>query len=70
MDQREEIEEERRLLYVARAKNSLHLITYALYSGQHPRLLRERRMAAAFRRAHRAQPEVRIDLKSRMRGMC
>ncbi|MCB1470198.1 MAG: ATP-dependent helicase [Rhizobiaceae bacterium] len=91
--EREEIEEERRLLYVAmtRAKDSLHLVTPQRFypSGQmargdrHLYASRTRfiadHMLGTFERVswppptqspERApQPDVRIDLKSRMRGM-
>jgi DNA helicase II / ATP-dependent DNA helicase PcrA len=92
--EREEIEEERRLLYVAmtRAKDSLHLITPQRFfvHGQASRGDRhvyasrtrfipdhvldrfERRswpLASAVSKGRPPVPEVRIDLKAKMRGM-
>ncbi|MEO4000389.1 ATP-dependent helicase [Mesorhizobium sp. CAU 1732] len=91
--EREEIEEERRLLYVAmtRAKDSLHLITpqrffvhgQAARGDRHVYASRTRfitdQMLDAFSRVswpppsaaqgRSPQPNVRIDMKSRMRGM-
>jgi len=92
--EREEIEEERRLLYVAmtRAKDSLHLITPQRFyvhgqsarGDQHVHASRTRFITDAMldrfarkswpppaasngRRA--PQPDIRVDLKARMRGM-
>ena len=91
--EREEIEEERRLLYVAmtRAKDSLHLVTpqrffthgQASRGDRHVYASRTRfipeHILGTFARvswpsamadSDRApQPEIRVDLKSRMRGM-
>lgn len=91
--EREEIEEERRLLYVAmtRAKDSLHLITpqrffvhgQAARGDRHVYASRTRfiseSMLGQFERiswpppstakGRAPQPEVRVDLKSKMRGM-
>lgn len=91
--EREEIEEERRLLYVAmtRAKDSLHLITphrffvhgQAARGDRHVYASRTRfiseGMLTRFARlswpppstapGRAPQPDVRVDLKSKMRGM-
>ena len=92
--EREEIEEERRLLYVAmtRAKDSLHLIMpqrffvhgQAARGDRHVYASRTRFIPAADSRRLRAdapgrraerggdaprQPQVRVDLGARMRGM-
>lgn len=92
--EREEIEEERRLLYVAmtRAKDSLHLITpqrffvhgQAARGDRHVYASRTRfitdamldrfaRLSRPFPSAHQdgrsPQPDIRVDLKARMRGM-
>ncbi|MET0943538.1 MAG: 3'-5' exonuclease, partial [Mesorhizobium sp.] len=91
--EREEIEEERRLLYVAmtRAKDSLHLITpqrfythgQAKHGDRHVYASRSRFIpdymlgsfervswpAPAEQRGRVAQPDVRVDLKGRMRRM-
>ncbi|MGO4836133.1 3'-5' exonuclease, partial [Rhizobiaceae sp. 2RAB30] len=92
--EREDIEEERRLLYVAmtRAKDSLHLVTpqrffvhgQAARGDRHVYASRTRfisdRMLDRFTRTswpppasaaggRAPQPDIRVDLKARMRGM-
>jgi DNA helicase-2/ATP-dependent DNA helicase PcrA len=93
VDKRDDVEEERRLLYVAmtRAKDSLHLITPQRFytHGQPARgdrhvyasrtrfvpdhiLSRFERVswpAPTMEPVRTPKPDIRIDLKSRMRGM-